>query len=658
LDFDQERRGAPWWEWEGVAFYDIAIDSAAPSKLYVTAPDGVFKMGASGGWVLIHSIPDGPAPSCLAFAQSVLYLAFKENNPNRTTIVKSTNQGSSWTSLQPSGAELYCFGVDHVHPNRIFVGGGGDLRYSMDSGNSWVTAEHVHVDIHSIAFSPTSTERNYLGTDGGIYRVDYSSSGPMLWYSKNENLAGVLMRGVSLSSDGHMVMGNQDNGTQLYAGGNPPWRPVYGGDGYKPQIDPNVSTKLYYVYYNCNPVHGPPDASRGPVRMVNDVQTNVTPLGAYGESSSTFPAMFMAPGDSARVIMGFQNVWRSLDSGDNWTRIGGAIGGGIDPTGGTIDALYEAPSNSDVIYAVANNFAKVFVTSTANSGTGAAWTDVTPGLPGGMAINAVIVDPTNSSTAYLACSSAVYKTVNMGLNASWTILSAPANIIYHDLAIDPVNPTHIFAASHGGVYASIDGGGTWGSMSAGMPAGMVVQGLSFNGPSRQLAAATYGRGAYVINFLDAPTPTPTSTPTPTPTPTPTATPTPSPGQTPAAPTHLVATAISSSRIGLTWTDNANNETGFQLQRSSTGVTFTLIATLGANVTTYIDNGRAAATTYYYRLRAFNSGGNSALSNVASATTLTASTSNSNAWHYTNTNTNTNPDPDTYSYANTDSDSHS
>ena len=110
----------------------------------------------------------------------------------------------------------------------------------------------------------------------------------------------------------------------------------------------------------------------------------------------------------------------------------------------------------------------------------------------------------------------------------------------------------------------------------------------------------------------------------TPTPTPTATPTPTPGQTPAAPTNLVATAISSSQIALSWTDNANNETGFQIQRSNNGVNFTLIATVPANVTTYTDNGLTAATTYYYRLRAFNSSGNSAPSNVASATTLPGS----------------------------------
>jgi Repeat of unknown function (DUF5650)/Fibronectin type III domain len=160
------------------------------------------------------------------------------------------------------------------------------------------------------------------------------------------------------------------------------------------------------------------------------------------------------------------------------------------------------------------------------------------------------------------------------------------------------------------------------------------QNFSFGSTNSQLVV---GRPAenivtvFVQGGIATPTPTPTPTatstptPTPSPTPTPTATPTPTPGQKPAAPTNLVATALSSSQIGLSWTDNANNETGFQVQRSTNGVNFTAIATLGANVTTYTDNGRTPATTYYYRVGAFNASGNSAFSNVASATTLPAST---------------------------------
>lgn len=99
-------------------------------------------------------------------------------------------------------------------------------------------------------------------------------------------------------------------------------------------------------------------------------------------------------------------------------------------------------------------------------------------------------------------------------------------------------------------------------------------------------------------------------------------PTPTP---PATPTNLVATAASASRIDLTWTDQASNEEGFSIERSTDGTTFAVLATVGANVTTYANTGLPAATTYTYRVRATNSAGASAYSNLATASTPAAPT---------------------------------
>jgi hypothetical protein len=93
---------------------------------------------------------------------------------------------------------------------------------------------------------------------------------------------------------------------------------------------------------------------------------------------------------------------------------------------------------------------------------------------------------------------------------------------------------------------------------------------------------------------------------------------------PAAPSNLVASAWSAGVINLTWNDNSNNEDGFQIEESSDGVNFRQIATTGPNTTaqaSFLVGGLQPATTYAFRVRAFNSRGESDFSNTASATTI-------------------------------------
>ena len=86
---------------------------------------------------------------------------------------------------------------------------------------------------------------------------------------------------------------------------------------------------------------------------------------------------------------------------------------------------------------------------------------------------------------------------------------------------------------------------------------------------------------------------------------------------PASPTSLTVMAISGRKITLTWLDNSTKETGFKIERSTNGTTFSQIAIVGANVKTYTNTGLISGRRYYYRVRAYNSLGNSGYSNIAS-----------------------------------------
>ena len=70
----------------------------------------------------------------------------------------------------------------------------------------------------------------------------------------------------------------------------------------------------------------------------------------------------------------------------------------------------------------------------------------------------------------------------------------------------------------------------------------------------------------------------------------------------ARPTNLTATATTAGPVTLKWVDHSGIEDGYRVERKLfTGTAWTTIATLGRNVTAYVDRTAAAATRYSYRV---------------------------------------------------------
>ncbi|HEX5752227.1 MAG TPA: lamin tail domain-containing protein [Archangium sp.] len=93
---------------------------------------------------------------------------------------------------------------------------------------------------------------------------------------------------------------------------------------------------------------------------------------------------------------------------------------------------------------------------------------------------------------------------------------------------------------------------------------------------------------------------------------------------PTAPSGLSASAVSSSQVNLSWTGSTDNVgvAGYNVYRSTDNASFSAVASVSG--TSHSDTGRAASTTYYYRVTADDAANNeSAVSNTASATTPAA-----------------------------------
>ena len=93
------------------------------------------------------------------------------------------------------------------------------------------------------------------------------------------------------------------------------------------------------------------------------------------------------------------------------------------------------------------------------------------------------------------------------------------------------------------------------------------------------------------------------------------------GSAPNEPSGLSIPNVTYYDVTLSWIDNSDNETGFEIQRSTTsGSGFTTIHTTSSDVTTYLDETVLPETEYFYQIRAINSYGESDYTPEVSATT--------------------------------------
>ncbi len=88
---------------------------------------------------------------------------------------------------------------------------------------------------------------------------------------------------------------------------------------------------------------------------------------------------------------------------------------------------------------------------------------------------------------------------------------------------------------------------------------------------------------------------------------------------PEPPSNLQQTDRTQTSITLTWQDNSTDETGFYIYVQN-GNDWNRIATLGANTTAHTITGLQCGQSYTYRVSAYSNAGESAPSNVVTATT--------------------------------------
>jgi len=427
-------------------------------------------------------------------------------------IMRSDDGGSTFPADLTSGTPNYMGGqgwydttliVDPSNSAIVYVAGAAgnnSILRSTNSGVNW-TDIHTggspnfispHVDHHGIAFDASG--RLLDGDDGGIYRLDNPTT--PAWTDLNGNLGTIQFQGIGLhpTDANKAIGGTQDNGTEIFTG-TVTWTETDGGDGGFAKYSPTNGNRVYHqipvLSFGTNFFRRSDSGGTSGTWVTKTSTISV-------DTTQNFYAPFVVdPGNGDRVLYGTTHVWETTNGGDGWSAISVIGSNGFNSSGHNVDALGIAASDANTIYAATGgefaSSSQIFVTTS----HGSTWTE--HDLPGGSArVNEIQVDRSNSQIAYAVVNQFggghVFRTANGG--GTWTDISGnlPSEPVW-SLQVDPGGTLYLGAED--GVYASTNGGTTWTRFGTGLPNAQVFQ-IELNTTLHILGAGTHGRGMWEI----------------------------------------------------------------------------------------------------------------------------------------------------------------
>lgn len=416
-----------------------------------------------------------------------------------------------------------------VHPKNkdlIYSGGvnmwastngglGGDSLSTWNVVSFWLKyfGRSIHADQHFSAFHPL-TGKFFQAGDGGIYMTDTLVIGdldnvlPCINFVTFEIIPGCYTLGTQWqdisagihaneyyriglcrSKDDMVIGGTQDNGTFLFNDGT--WIQTFGGDGMEAFIHPENPDTMWATNYNGA-------LSRSYDGGLTYTSSLETPITDAGESGDWVTPYVMHPWFSNEIFTGFNNVWKSTDGGDNWSKIS-SIG-----NSGTLTSLAISPTDPAYIYTSRSD--NIFKTSDA----GQNWSSIKSTLPMSEAyLTYIAIDNYNPESIYVSFSGfidakKIYHSNNGGTswdNISENLPNVPFNCIVHQSGLtvggDTING--IYAGSDIGVFYTNDSllqtASPWLMYNTGMPS-VVITELEIQYSAQKIVAATYGRGIW------------------------------------------------------------------------------------------------------------------------------------------------------------------
>lgn len=421
---------------------------------------------------------------------------------------RSDDGGDTWTQTPVTANQAsqstfsWWFGklwVDPDDADHVFLAGVNLMR-STDGAQSFSSVSGVHADQHVMRWDPKVPDRAYLGNDGGMYRSDTNGVGG--WTKATyEPYTQFYTVDVAQTDPALKVAGAQDNGCNRgYQGRGGPWEAIGCGDGLQVIIHPQASNIVfgcsqYGSCYRSENSGGTPRQTIGTGQTVSQRRNWQTPL----QFDPTDPNVMYYAGNI---------VNRSTDNGRTWTAISPDLTGGgpNDPNGypwGTVTTLAAAPTDGNTLY-VGTDDGRLWWTDD----LGVNWHQVDPAQLPGTWVTRVAVHPRDADIAY-----ATFSGFRSGSDRPHVMVTQDGGRTWADIgrglpdapvnSIIPTSDGLLLVGTDVGVYVSAWNGGEWAALGANLPMAAVMY-LRYHEPTRQLTAATFGRGVYDVTVPRCP----------------------------------------------------------------------------------------------------------------------------------------------------------
>jgi photosystem II stability/assembly factor-like uncharacterized protein len=443
---------------------------------------------------------------------------------------RTTSRGARWEKRSSYFTRGNYYSEIVAHPTKPDVVFAMDtyMQVSNDGGKTFssVNENYKHVDNHSMWIDPNDTNYYLVGCDGGIYE---SFDASKTWHYK-DNLPVTQFYKVAVDNSKpfyYVYGGTQDN---FSMGGpsrtrnqhgivNHDWFVTQGGDGFESAIDPD-NPNIVYAQYQYGGITRYDKAT--------GERMGIQPKPRDGEDAYRWnwdAPLATSVHKSGRVYYAANKVFRSDDRANTWEVISPDLTRQLDRNTfkvmgrvqsmdavaknastsqyGTIVSFSESPINENLLYAGTDDG---LIQITEDGGKN--WTKISsfPDVPDQTFVYMLLASQHDENVVYACFNNHrngdfkpyFYKSSDKG--KTWKSMNAnlPERGSTYSVAEDHVNKDLLFVGTEFSCFVTVDGGGHWKKLSAGLPT-IAVRDIAIQQRENDLVIATFGRGFYVLD---------------------------------------------------------------------------------------------------------------------------------------------------------------